>query len=252
MSGYAPGLLVVLAVTAVLVWPSRRPSGPWSGRLPGPVTGSVAGAAVQVLEVRGAWLRRGRTAGMGAVDDAAFAELLELMVPALRAGATEAAAVEMAAGAVGHGPLGALVDELGRAARGGGSLATVWARTAATGRSSEVGFVARAWSLSEEAGVPLSVALGVASRSLRARQAAASALSAATAGARASMVLLALLPAGGPVIGLLFGVGPSELYGTTAGSLCATVGVVLAGAGWLWSRAIMRRALRPSTVGDVP
>ena len=247
MSGYAPGLLVVLVVVAVLVWPSHRSGGPWSGRSSGPVAGSAAGA----LEVAVARLRRGRTGGDGR-DDGAFAELLELMVPALRAGATEAAAVEMAAEAVGPGPLGALVDELGRAARTGGSVATVWARTATTWPSAEVGFVARAWSLSEQAGVPLSVALTVASRSLRARQAAASALSASTAGARASMVLLALLPASGPAIGLLFGLGPSELYGTTAGALCASVGVVLAGAGWLWSRAIMRRALRPSAVGDGP
>jgi len=214
-------------------------------------TGSVGGPA-KAFEVHLARLRRGRSAGVGAVDEASLAELLELMVPALRAGATVAAAVEMAAGAVGTGPLGALVDELGRTARGGGSLATVWARTAVSGRSAEAGFVARAWSLSEEAGVPLSVALGVASRSLRARQAAASALSAATAGARASMVLLALLPASGPVIGLLFGVGPSELYGTPTGSLCATAGILLTGGGWLWSRAIMRRALRPSRLGDGP
>jgi tight adherence protein B len=171
------------------------------------------------------------------------------MVPALRAGATEAAAVEMAAGAVGPGPLGVLGDELSRAVRRDGSVATAWARAAEASSGAELGFVARAWSLSEDAGVPLSVALGVASRSLRARQAAARALNAATAGARASMVLLALLPASGPVIGLLFGLGPSELYGSTAGSLCVATGVVLAGAGWLWSRAIMRRAVRPATVG---
>jgi tight adherence protein B len=247
MSGYAPGLLVVLAVTAVLLWPSRLPA-----RRP-PGTHQPSERKV-VLSLKG--LLRPRGDAVAAEGDA-LAELLELMVPALRAGATEAAAVEMAAGAVGPGALGpgafgALVDELGRAARSGGSVATVWARTAVAGSSAEVGFVARAWSLSEEAGVPLSVGLGVASRSLRARQAAARALTAATAGARASMVLLALLPASGPVIGLLFGLGPADLYGTAAGSLCATSGVVLAGAGWLWSRAILRRALRPSTVGDGP
>ena len=206
-------------------------------------------AAAEAIEAVVARLRRGRTSGVGALDGAAFAELLELMVPALRAGAAEAAAVEVAAGAVCTGPLGALVDELGAAARGGGSVAAVWFRAAVTEGSAEVGFVARAWSLSEEVGVPLSVALGVAARSLRARHAAARALSAATAGARASMVLLALLPATGPAIGLFFGLGPTELYANPAGSLCVTVGLLLTGSGWLWCRAIMRRALRPSAVG---
>lgn len=245
MTGYTPGLLVVLAVTAVLLWPSRRPRGPWGGGALGSPT-RVPEALREVV----ARLRDGRSRGTGARDGAAFAELLELMVPALRAGATEAAAVEIAAGAVGAGPLGALVDELRAAARAGGSVATVWSRAALTERSSEVGFVARAWVLSEEVGVPLSVALEVAARSLRARHAAARALSAATAGARASMVLLALLPASGPAIGLLFGLGPSQLYGNPAASLCVTVGVLLTGTGWLWSRAIMRRALRPSTLGS--
>jgi tight adherence protein B len=236
---------VVLAVVAVLVWPPRRWGGQWSG-----MPRSLPGSAGQALELAFVRLRRARAGDAGAVDGTAFAELLELMVPALRAGATEAAAVEMAAGAVGSGPLGALVDDLARAARGGGSVAPVWA--GAAGQRAEVGFVARAWALSEQAGVPLSVALEVASRSLRARHAAARALSAATAGARASMVLLALLPASGPAIGLLFGLGPVDLYGTTASLLCLAVGVVLAGTGWLWSRAILRRALRPSTVGGAP
>lgn len=250
MTGYAPGLLVVLAVTAVLVWPSRRSNGPRRGSPRDPFTGSATASAAVAPKARVARLRRGRAGDPAVVEGAAFAELLELMVPALRAGATQTAAVEIAAGAVGAGPLGDLVDELGAAARGGGSVAAVWARTAVTERSAEVGFVARAWMLSEEVGVPLSVALGVAARSLRARHEAARALSAATAGARASMVLLALLPASGPAIGLLFGLGPAELYGNPAGSLCVTVGVLLAGTGWLWSRAIMRRALRPSTVGS--
>jgi tight adherence protein B len=212
-------------------------------------TGS--GATKAPVRLSPARLRHGRSRGEGAVDGAAFAELIELVVPALRAGATEAAAVEMAAGAVGRGSLGALADELARTARSGGSVAAVWATVARSERRAEIGFVARAWALSEEVGVPLSVALAVAARSLRAREAAASGLSAATAGARASMVLLALLPASGPVIGLLFGLGPADLYGTSAGSLCVTVGVALAGAGWLWSRAILRRALRPATVGGL-
>jgi tight adherence protein B len=65
------------------------------------------------------------------------------------------------------------------------------------------------------------------------------------------MVLLALLPTAGPAIGLLFGLTPLELYGSSpAASLCLVVGAVLGLVGWLWSRAIVGRALRPSTVGD--
>ena len=252
MTGYGAGLLVVLAVTAVLVWPPTR----------GAVALTATASASGQRSVRGWSASLGRRAlrrGGGGHSPEALADLLEVVVPALRAGASEAAAVEMAGRALGSDrargrsfgdPLQGLVDDLSRAAREGRPLATVWSRAASSLEVPGVGFVARAWALSEETGVPLSLALATAARSLRAQGAAARALSASTAGARASMVLLALLPATGPVIGLLFGLTPVDLYlASPAGSLCLAVGALLGAAGWLWSRAIVSRALRPSPVG---
>ncbi len=270
MTGHASGLLVGLAVTAVLVWPSRRAAGALA---PGGV--DRGGRSLRAsLALLGTLRSRRRPGPGGATEPEALADLLEVVVPALRAGASEAAAVEMACRAVAtdgrrsgpfegsrsptgspdgrlRGPLTGLVEELSSAARGGESLATVWTRAASGSGAPGVGFVARAWALSEETGVPLSLALDTAARSLRAQGAAARSLSASTAGARASMVLLALLPAAGPAIGLLFGLTPLDLYGSSpAASLCLVVGAVLGLVGWLWSRAIVSRALRPSTVGD--
>jgi tight adherence protein B len=145
--------------------------------------------------------------------------------------------------------LGGLVGDLSAAASAGRSLAEVWHVAASASRSPDLQFVARSWVLSEQTGVPLSVALATAARSVRARQAAEQALDSATAGARASMGLLALLPASGPVIGLLFGLTPVDLYGrSTVAGLCLLAGAALGVTGWLWSRAILRRALRPEAV----
>lgn len=271
MTGYEPGLMVLLAVTAVLVWPSRRATGALA---PGCVDRGGRSLPASLASA-GRLGRRWRPGPGGGTEPEALADLLEVIVPALRAGASEAAAVAMACRAVAtddprsgpfegsrsptggstdgrlRGPLAGLVEELSCAARRGESLATVWARAASASGSPGAGFVARAWALSEETGVPLSLALETAARSLRAQEAAARALSASIAGARASMVLLALLPAAGPAIGLLFGLTPLDLYGgSPAASLCLVVGAVLGLTGWLWSRAIVGRALRPSTVGD--
>lgn len=244
MSGagdYGTGLLVLLVVVAVLVWPVRwapsvaatPTSATGAGRLPGTLA-SLAG--------------RWRPTAGGVQADA-LADLLEGLVPALRAGASEAAAVEVVAGVTTDGPLGDLVAALSGAARSGAPLSPVWAATASAASVPGAGFVARAWALSEETGVPLALALDTAARSLRAQRSAERALAAATAGARASMVLLAILPATGPVIGLLFGLPPSSLYGSSASASCLAVGAVLALVGWWWSRSIVRKALRPSTIG---
>lgn len=256
-------LLALAASVAVLLWPSR------------PAAMMTAGAR-RSLGLDGAradgnntgwrtWLERlrlgapsGRRRAGGGLDE--LADLLEVLVPPLRAGTSVGAAVEVAGRAVGAGEpfggtnrLGGLVGDLSAAASAGRSLAEVWNDAASASRSPDLQFVARSWTLSEQTGVPLSVALATAARSVRARQAAERALDAATAGARASMGLLALLPASGPVIGLLFGLTPVDLYGrSTVSALCLLAGGALGVTGWLWSRAILRRALRPGAVTAQP
>ena len=63
------------------------------------------------------------------------------------------------------------------------------------------------------------------------------------------MTLLALMPASGPVIGLLFGFTPPTCMPLAPAATAALlVGVLLGAAGWAWSRAILRRAVQHETV----
>jgi tight adherence protein B len=250
-------LLALAAAVAVLLWPSGHVSAAMTASTrSGGLHKGHANEGATGVRVWFARLRSGARSGRSGAGLDELAELLDVLVPPLRAGTSVSAAVDVAARAVGARGvpdggrrLGGLVGDLAAAARAGRPLADVWNDAASTSRSRDLQFVARSWTLSEQTGVPLSVALATAARSVRARQSADRALDAATAGARASMGLLALLPASGPVIGLLFGLTPVDLYGrSTASALCLLVGTVLGGTGWLWSRAILRRALRPAAV----
>ena len=62
------------------------------------------------------------------------------------------------------------------------------------------------------------------------------------------MTLLALMPASGPVIGLLFGFTPPTCMPLAPPPAALLVGVLLGAAGWAWSRAILRRAVQHETV----
>jgi tight adherence protein B len=243
--------LAALAATAVLLWPGRRESAAaaWPHRGTHPTPG-VAAAGPEGLLALARLAVTGRRAARPRPGIEELAELVELLVPALRSGASTATAVGLAAHALAPAEgLGPLPAELLRAARAGEPQAGVWARAARASGSDEMRFLARAWALSEETGVPLAAVLATVARSLRARQSSLRALAAATAGARASMVLLALLPATGPGIGLLFGLTPLDLYGRSpVAAAFLLAGTVLGLGGLLWSRAILRRAVRPAVV----
>ena len=243
-------MLAVLAAASVLLWPGwgGTTALAWPDRRPHPASGSAVRR--DGLPARAGLVVAGRRASptRPALDE--LAELVEVLVPSLRSGASTATAVELAAHAFAPAEgMGALSAELLRSARAGEPLAEVWARAAHRSGSDDVRFLARAWALSEETGVPLAAALTTVARNLRARQSALRALAAATAGARASMVLLALLPATGPGIGLLFGLTPIDLYGRSpVAATFLLAGTVLGVSGLLWSRAILRRAVRPAVV----
>ena len=245
-------LLVVLAVLAVLVCPPRPAAGlmaPTDRRGGGLRLGQGGDARGRALLPRA----RGHLTGRQASPSDDLADLVELLVPPLRAGAAPHEALRIATFVVGdRAGLSGLTHALRSAAEEGRALAEAWAgEPARSGRlpRRELDFVARAWTLSEETGVPLAEALATAARVMRARQAAERSLAAATAGARASMALLALLPAAGPAIGLLFGFSPLRLYtGSPAAAASVVTGVLLGLAGLAWSRSILRRAMRPQVV----
>ena len=243
-------MLAVLAAASVLLWPGWRATTAlaWPDRRSHPASALAAARPAGLLARAGLFLAGRRALPRPGLDE--LAELVEVLVPPLRSGVSTATAVELAAHALAPAAgLGALSAELLRSARAGEPLAEVWARAAGRSGSDDVRFLARAWALSEETGVPLAAALATVSRNLRARQSALRALAAATAGARASMVLLALLPATGPGIGLLFGLTPMDLYGRSpVAAAFLLTGTVLGVCGLLWSRAILRRAVRPAVV----
>lgn len=246
LTGLPPLMVVVLAVLAVLAWPVPHSRRLLQGSTAAPPAAEDPSWPGVVGVLRARWEARRRQAG--AADD--LADLVEVLVPPLQSGLATAEAVRAAASALDERPgLAQLTGALASAAAQGLPLGPVWAGQRVGAPPQVQLFLARAWSLSEETGVPLSVSLTAAGRVLRSRQTAERSLAAATAGARASMTLLALLPASGPAIGLLFGLTPMDLYARSpaaAGSLA--VGVALGCAGWAWSRTILRRALQPEAV----
>jgi tight adherence protein B len=189
---------------------------------------------------------RWRAAARRHARERALADLVAALGAPLRAGVPAAVAVAAAAPTFRDDPeLGLLLRELSDAASRGASVAEVWRRHALAVEQpdADLSFVARAWALSELAGAPLADALACGEQVLRTRARARERLAAAASGPRASMAVLCLLPASGPVVGVVMGVDPVSLYFSSpvaTGSL--VLGISLGLSAWLWSRRILRRA----------
>ncbi len=111
---------------------------------------------------------RGRLAGRHAAPSDGLADLVELLVPPLRAGAAPHEALRIATLVVGER---AGLSGLTRACDQPPRMAGPWRRRGRVRRPSrgrlprrELDFLARAWTLSEETGVPLAEALATAAR----------------------------------------------------------------------------------------
>lgn len=110
------------------------------------------------------------------------------------------------------------------------------------------GLLATAVDLSTDVGAPLAHAARIAAEVLRQRARAGDRLRALTAGPRASMYLLTALPIAGPVVVVVLGMSPQEVYAAPLAIVLVVVGLVLTAIGWLVSRAILRRAARPTVL----
>lgn len=223
--------VVGLVLAAALVWPGQVPGGL---RRSGPV------ALASRVPAWAPW----RRSGDGRVQDLeSLAGVADLLAMALRSGATPVAAVEVVsreAPRAWRGVLAEVRDELAA----GGAAGAVWRRHAA--HRPELGAVAGAWALSEDLGVALAPSMTTSAQVLRARVQARRRLEASTAGARATMRMLTLLPLVGLLAGFAFGLTPWEVYGHSVVTLtCAVVGLVLTAVGWLVCRWLLARAVAP-------
>ena len=260
---WAAGLLSA----AVLVWPTAqaRPRRAGPGAEPAPCrpggcshSGAPDPGAVRdggSLRPFGWWTAAGR--GRAGAPSGWVAEFAELAAVGLDAGLGPAQAARLAlqpagAGGAHDGAPGLALDRALRAADedGTGVGAAVAEAARASDRSGpSMTFLGHAWSLTDDLGAPAGAATRAAARVLREREAADARRRVVLAGPRASMWLLSLLPAAGPVVGVALGIAPDELYGNVPALTSAGAGLALTLAGWWWAHAILDRAGRPRGLG---
>lgn len=307
-------LVAVLLAGAVLAWPSRRGRLPVPPDVGPPVrqrrrrghraeagdrreagdprehrAGSpspAAPAAVAGRRVRwapragplGALLHRRGSAAAREAGEEVVLQLVEAMVPALRAGLPPSRAVQLAAevvqpaaptGVAGPAEVGVAgpgwswtlrhraedpvarearhrLDGLLEAAAEGRPLGPLWHEWArASGGAPELATLARAWSLSERTGAPLADGVAAAGAAVRAARDTRRAVAAATAGARATMNLLTALPLGGVVVAATVGVDPVRLYSAPLAQGCLVLGGCLLVLGRWWVARLTRSAVSP-------
>nr|WP_240393830.1 hypothetical protein [Corynebacterium lactis] len=183
-------------------------------------------------------------------DEEDLSRSLETMVAELRAGADVASALVGAA---------AVPDGDSRVARGLGAAARRahfadpfvtqvggdGAGGASGGDDRSLGTIARAWSVARRHGLSLAGILDCAREDVVARIVHRSQTSAALAGPRMTIAILASLPLFGLAMGQAFGAHPLEFFGDSAmGGVVLVVGVGLVCAGIDWSVSIIDRAER--------
>jgi tight adherence protein B len=260
------GPLVLLA-GALLLWPDawavRRAR--WAGMtgrratrvslppLPLPFVwgGAAAGAGVLastwlvagLAGVAAAVLARAEVRRRAALHEearvSALAEALSALAAELRAGRTLEAAAAAAAGACADEESG---QALVRAVRGPAPAVD----GAVTGELGDaLRRVTAAALLSQRTGCSLAAVLAAVEDDLRARRRQRSDLRSATAGSRASALLLAALPVLALAMGSGIGADPWRVLTTTpTGQVLLVAGVALEAAGLAWTSHLVRRAVR--------
>jgi len=256
---------LLLAAAALLLWPGRRAVVRLPGRATGsalPAVGAAAGAPVVLAAVLAAavgaivstplvaalgataagagvraWSRRRVTAEVDAALRG-LADGLGALAADLRSGRSlidAAAAAEQACGdpQAGRSLVRAVRTPEVAPAGAPGEIADALARIAA------------ATTLSTRTGCSLAAVAGAVEDDLRARARHRAELRAATAGPRASAVVLAGLPVLGLLMGSGVGADPWRVLTTTAAGQALLVGgVALEAAGLAWSHRLVERALR--------
>jgi tight adherence protein B len=242
------------AAVGILLWPERF------GRrrlaiLPGArsASGPVRPSRSLIASFREQTLRclPGRSGAGGSAQD--LLGLLEAIAPALEAGIVPASALRIAADArsgSGHlDPLAVLASDIASAGAEGAPLGPLWRHAAESAGSAELLLLAQAWSLTEDMGAPLARAVRTTAGLLEARIAHERRLAGAVAGAKATVNVLTILPVGGPLLALVLGIGPAELYGGSGFTQGALVlGLCLSGLGRWWVHRLVAAVARGPVV----
>ncbi|MDN5805170.1 MAG: type II secretion system F family protein, partial [Microlunatus sp.] len=218
-------------VLAVVTWPGRT----WPG------TRTRAGHGRR----RGIRRRPGR--GHRRADLDTLTSMVEGIAPAVAAGVAPATAVAtsalLASGTVSDRSLADDLQHFAREAAAGAELAPLWSDLHTRHQVAALGEVARAWALSEQIGCAVGDALRAASAMMREQRDLERRVAAATAGPRATMQLLTLLPVLGVGIAMLIGVPPWRLYAGSLGLSVLVAGVAFVVAGRLLTRRMIGRAV---------
>lgn len=250
-----------LAAGAVLLWPSR-------GRTPAVEDGGVPDEG----RSSSGWLRGVLARRRSARERPAELALIDGLAAALEAGLPVPRAVGLAVretGLVQEGaqePVGSIRSPgsvrstgataatgswaasgwaaLGRVAAEGQELAPAWQRLARQTGSPAVASVARAWRVATLTGAPLASALRVSAHVARERHRLARAVEVATAGPRATVAVLTLLPVAGAGLAAVMGVGPASLYGHPVAQASAGTGALLILLGQVWVRRMVADVVR--------
>lgn len=218
-------LVVGLLLAAVVCWPRRGEHGP--------VADPGAG-------LRGLVPRRRRSP----VEDLeALARVADLLAMSLRSGATPVTAVAVVSTQVAQ-PWADVLVEVRDQLAAGAPAGEVWQEHAR--ERAELSALAGAWALSEDLGVALAPSMTTSARVLRAQVQARRRLDASTAGARATMRMLTLLPLVGLLAGFPFGLTPWQVYGHSPVTMAsAVIGLGLTALGWVVCRGVLSRAVAP-------
>ncbi|MFE3189253.1 type II secretion system F family protein [Nocardia sp. NPDC059240] len=187
--------------------------------------------------------RRARHDRSRAIEVAGLLAGLEAVIGELRIGAHPSAAAAVAAAET-TGEVARAFAVSAACSRLGGSGAEGLRRPGSV-VAEELSRVAGAWLVAERHGLSLAEPLAAARLDLLGRKHFRDRTEAALAGARATALVLALLPVLGIGLGQLMGAAPLHvLFISPAGTVLLPLGVALTCAGLLWADAITGRVLR--------
>lgn len=217
-------ILIVAGPALVSLWLAGIP-----GVIAGLLLGRTAGAVVRAVGERRCERRE--------ADSAAVA--LETLTAQLRAGAAASRALNAAAAELRRsGDETVLADHLAHAAHRA-NFADPWETEESSEQLHRIG---RMWTVAQQHGLSLAGLLDCARGDLQARQEHRSQTSAALAGPRMTIAILASLPVFGLVMGQAFGASPFEFLSHGIGGIVLVIGVGLVCAGIEWAVAIIDRA----------